>query len=124
MDVVSLYTNIPHELGIENIDYYVHKYRDKIPSRFTKEFIVESVLFILSNNNFFFDKVCRHQKEGTAMGTKFAPPYACLSVGYLEETKLYPQIKNEFPADTSEFIIKWFLRYIDDGFILFYGQNH
>ena len=26
------------------------------------------------------------QLLGTAMGIKFAPPYACLSVGYLEET--------------------------------------
>ena len=28
----------------------------------------------------------------TAMGTKFAPPYACLSVGYLEETILFPRL--------------------------------
>ena len=28
----------------------------------------------------------------TAMGTKFAPPYACLSVGYLEEAILFPHL--------------------------------
>ena len=32
------------------------------------------------------------QLVGTAMGKKFAPPYACLSVGYLEETILFPQL--------------------------------
>ena len=29
------------------------------------------------------------QLVGTAVGTKFALPYACLSVGYLEETILF-----------------------------------
>ena len=52
------------------------------------------------------------------MGTKFAPPYSCLSVGYLEETKLYVQLPYHFTAPICEIIIKWFLRYIDDGFIL------
>ena len=80
--------------------------------------MIESTLFILNNNNFFFDEVCYHQKEGTAMGTKFAPPYACLSVGYLEETKLYVQLPWHFADSTYELIIRWFLRYIDDGFIL------
>ena len=92
VDIVSLYTNIPHSLGVEAISYYFDKYRDKIPRCFTKEFMIESTLFILNNNNFFFDEVCYHQKKGTAMGIKFAPPYACLSVGYLEETKLYVQL--------------------------------
>ena len=27
---------------------------------------------------------------GTAIGAKFAPPYACLSAGLLEETILFP----------------------------------
>ena len=29
------------------------------------------------------------QLLGTAMGTKCATPYACITVGYLEETKLF-----------------------------------
>ena len=32
------------------------------------------------------------QVTGTAMGTKFAVVYACLTVDYLEETKLFPVI--------------------------------
>ena len=32
------------------------------------------------------------QLVGTAMGTKFAPPYPCLSVGYLEEAILFSQL--------------------------------
>ena len=30
------------------------------------------------------------QLLGTAVGTKCAPPYACLTVGYLEEIKVLP----------------------------------
>ena len=32
-----------------------------------------------------------NQIIGTAMGTKCAPPYACLTIGYQEETKLFTQ---------------------------------
>ena len=32
------------------------------------------------------------QLVGTAMGTKFAAPYQYLSVAYLEETILFPQL--------------------------------
>ena len=118
VDIVSLYTNIPHDLGVEAVSYYVDKYRNKIPTRFTKEFILESLLFVLENNNFLFDGVLYHQRTGTAMGTKCAPPYANLSIGYLEDTKLYPQLPRYFEISVCELIIRWFLRYIDDGFIL------
>ena len=118
IDIVSLYTNIPHSLGLEAVSYYVDKFRSHIPQRFSKEFIMDSVKFVLSNNNFFFDGICRHQKEGTAMGSKMAVPYACLSIGYLEETKLHPLLHRHFPLYVAELIIRWFLRYIDDGYIL------
>ena len=118
VDIVSLYTSIPHDLGIEAISYYIDKHRSRIPNRFTKEFILESLLFVLENNNFLFDGVLYHQKTGTAMGTKCAPPYANLTVGYLEETKLEPQLPRHFEASICELIIRCFLRYIDDGFII------
>ena len=73
-DVVSLYTSFPHTLGFEAIDYWIDKRNDLIPARFTENFILESVKFILENNNFLFDNVMYKQVLGTAMGTKFAPP--------------------------------------------------
>ena len=57
-----------------------------------------------------------HQLNGTAMGTKFAPPYACLTMGYLEETKLYPRLSRFFTPPVCEMIIEFFRRYIDDCF--------
>ena len=58
------------------------------------------------------------QLLGTAMGTKCAPLYACLTVDYLGETKLFT---NELPKyfEKSEYKLTMELlkRYMDDGFI-------
>ena len=56
------------------------------------------------------------QLIGTAMGTDFAPPYACLTMGFLEETKLEPELCNHFEQVDCKMIIDNFVRYIDDGF--------
>ena len=55
VDIVSLYTSIPHELGVDAVRYYINKYRHLIPSQFTNTFIIESIIFLLKNNNFRFD---------------------------------------------------------------------
>ena len=117
MRYISLYTNISHELGEKALSYYISKYRDLIPERFSKEFIIESAMFVLKNNNFLFDRQMYDQVIGAAMGTIFAPPYACLSVGFLEETKLYPQLQQVSPK-YFDILYILFKRYIDDGFIL------
>ena len=53
--VVSLYTSIPHDLGLETLSYWTDKKQNLIPDRFTKAFILEAVSLLLSNNNFQFD---------------------------------------------------------------------
>ena len=53
------------------------------------------------------------------MGTKCAPPYACLVVGYKEETKLFPiELPKFFSNDEIEIIKNVFKRYMDNGFLL------
>ena len=47
--------------------------------------------FILENNTFSFNSNFYQQTKGTAMGTKFAPVYATLTIGYLE-VKLYEKV--------------------------------
>ena len=62
--------------------------------------------FVLANNFFEFNNEFYQQISGTAMGTKFAPPYACLFIDWLEE------------HETCE-IKPWaYFRYIDDIFII------
>ena len=64
--------------------------------------------FVLKNNYFEFnEKVCK-QILGTAIGTKFAPPYACIFMDEMETSFLKTQ-------QLQPFI--W-LRYIDDIFFI------
>ena len=74
-DVVSLYTNISHDLGIKALRYWTDKCRDLIPERFTQAFIIEAAEFVLRNNYFIFDNEMFLQVIGTATGTIFAPPH-------------------------------------------------
>ena len=52
------------------------------------------------------------------MGTKCAPPYACLTIGYQEETELFTQELPKYFSNEECLLIKeFFKRYMDDGFI-------
>ena len=118
-DVTSLYTSIPTALGIEALEYCLDRLSTSIDQRFTKAFILKSTKFILENNFFQFNSTMWHQLSGTAMGKSFAPPYACLTMGYLEETVLIPKlIPQYFDPQTSNLLIKFLMRYIDDGIIV------
>ena len=116
-DIQSLYTSIPIELGLKAIKYWITRRRDLIADRFSNEFILDSIQFILTNNNFIFDNQMYHQEEGTAMGTIVAPVYACLTIGYLEEVILFPiELPKIFPSEICTIIENYYKRYMDDGF--------
>ena len=58
------------------------------------------------------------QLPGTAMGTKCALPYVCLTVGYLEETKPFTkELPKYFNESECKLIMELLKRYMDDGFI-------
>ena len=116
-DIVSLYTNISHDLGIEAINNWLTKYQELIHERFSKEFILESIKIILENNNFYFNDKMYTQVRGTAMGTKFAPTYATLVLAYLEE-KLYVQTEIKYGKEFARYIKDNWKRFLDDCFIL------
>ena len=116
-DIVSLYTSIPHALGIEAVIYWLNKYPNLISARFSLEFIINSLKFVLTNNNFIFDNQLYHQNTGTGMGIKCAPSYACLTISFLEETCLYPkELPKYFPPNICAAIENNYKRYVDDGF--------
>ena len=89
-DIAGLCANISHELVSRALLYYITKHRNLISIRFSKEFILEAAGFVLKNDNFILLEEMLNQVIGTAMSTKFAPPYANLSVGFLEERVLFP----------------------------------
>ena len=104
LDVKSLYTNIPHTDGIIACRHYL----EAVYSREETTFLTKLIHSILTNNNFSFNNRHFLQTKGTAMGTKMAPSYANLLMGWLEQ-HLFTQCEHK-PTH-------W-LRYIDDIFFL------
>lgn len=71
----------------------------------------------MKNNTFAFDDKHYEQRKGTAMGTKMAPTYATLTLGYLEEI-MYEKTKQLFDEQTTGSIKSNWKRYLDDCFII------
>ncbi|XP_062612861.1 uncharacterized protein LOC134274600 [Saccostrea cucullata] len=117
MDVTNLYTNITTSLGLKALEYWIDKYPHKIHCRFSKQFILEASDIVLKNNTFAFDDKHYEQRKGTAMGTKMAPTYATLTLGYLEEI-MYEKTKQHFDEQTTGNIKSNWKRYLDDCFII------
>ena len=115
-DIEALYSNIPHKLGLEAIKYWIEKYPNTLNSRFSKEFILDGIKFILENNIFCFNDIFYRQEKGTAMGTKFAPVYATLTIGYLEE-KIYTIIETTYDTEFQRYLKKYWKRFLDDCFV-------
>ncbi|XP_047140134.1 uncharacterized protein LOC124815449 [Hydra vulgaris] len=115
-DVTSLYTNIPHEDGIEAVRYHLqqnpnHKFPTDLPPIPPTSYFTLIVRTILENSTFQFGEQHFHQRYGTAMGSRIAPPYANLFMGILDT-----EITNNFPNN-----IKFYKRFIDDLFFIFNG---
>ena len=104
-DIVGLYLSIPHESGLKAIkEVLENRARKSVPTS-DKHKMLE---FVLNNNYFEFNSNVKQQLSGTAIGTKCAPPYACIfmdkvETDFLESQKLKPMV--------------WF-RYINDIFFI------
>ena len=101
VDVVGLYPNIPHEDGLSALRKRLDNRKEKYISTDT---LCDLAEVVLKNNIFKFSKKIFKQKRGTAIGTKFAPPYSILFMAVLEEAILKE-------ADFKPYL--W-SRYIDD----------
>ena len=101
MDVTSLYTNIPHNDGIEACREAWDQRAVKEPPT---ECLVQLLTLVLKHNNFTFNGEHFLQINGTAMGTKMAPSYANIFMGKLEKLIIH---------STPHKPLSWF-RFIDD----------
>ena len=80
-DVTSLCTNIPKELALEAISYWINQFPEALAdSRFTKELIVAGLDVVLAFNYFLFDGKWYLQIKGVTMETKVAVILAILTV--------------------------------------------
>lgn len=104
-DVVGLYPSIPHEAGLEALSI---KLEERVEKTVPSEDLMQMAEFVLKNNYFEFNSQVKRQISGTAIGTKFAPPYACIFMDKFE---------NEFLNEEVDQPWIW-LRYIDDIFFV------
>ena len=110
-DIVELYPNIPHKEGLEAIRKALDKREDQTISI---DSLIFSVEFVLKNNVFEHNMRYFKQLQGTTIWTKFAPPYAILFMGYLEDKILKSFVEKP---------LVWWL-YIDDIFMVWqYGEE-
>ena len=105
VDVVGLYPNIPHSEGLISLRR-VLELRDN--KQISSDTLVELAEIVLKNKYFQFDEKTFKQVRQTAIGTRFAPPYAILFMADLEEKIL--------SASEKKPMIWW--RYIDDIFFI------
>lgn len=106
IDVSALYTSIPHSEGLEAV-------RSALTAHPNPHIGTDVIIFlleiVLKNNTFKFDNKYYHQIQGTAMGTKVAPTYANIFMGYIEKKIL---------TDLELKARHWY-RFIDDIFAIY-----
>ena len=102
---VGLYPHIPHEEGIETMAKNLETREDKTVSTNS---LCDLASIVLKENYFELSRKIYHQKLGTAIGIKFAPPYANLFMTGLE--------KRIF--ENSGYHPYLWLRYLDDIFCI------
>jgi hypothetical protein len=115
-DVESLYSNINHDLGLTALQFWLKKI-PRETTRISNKCILDGMLMVLENT-FQFNSCFYRQLVGTAMGTKAAPTYATLTLGYLECT-LYEKIRNNYPEDVYKYFKSHYFRFLDDVLILY-----
>ena len=104
-EVVELYPSIPHDGDLEVLRKQYDKFENKIVPT---ENIIKMADFVIKYNLFEFDCKFYQQISGTAIGTKFAPPYPCIFMDYVETEFLKTQA-----------IKPWlWKRFIDDIFFI------
>ena len=92
IDVVGLYPNIAHD---EDLTFLKDVLHTRIYKQFKTDTLIELAELVLKNNIFeFSDKTYKHIRA-TAIGTKFAPPYAVLFMAALVENILTKINRNQ-----------------------------
>ena len=109
--VIGLYPNIPHEEGLASLRKFLDARTEK---NVTTETLLELSEIVLKNNIFQFNEKTLKQLRGTAIGMKFAPPYAIIFMADLEERIL----------EDIELQPRIWWRYIDDIFFIWeHGED-
>ena len=110
-DVLGLYPSILHEAELKALEKALNNGTNK---KVLTEDLVKMAKFVLKNNYFEFNGKVKQQISGTAIGTKFAPPYDCIVMDEVETSFLETQEMQP---------LAWF-QYIGDVFFIWtHGQE-
>ncbi|XP_043925694.1 dynein axonemal heavy chain 10 [Protopterus annectens] len=110
VDVVSLYTCIPQEEGVEAVQSFLTNYYSGF-SHNTISLICRFLEIILENNFFLFEQVYYRQKRGVAMGSSAAPAYSNVVMALWEHQFI--------PFLVKKYHVLFYCRFIDDLFFIF-----
>ena len=113
-DVSALYSNIPLEEGMSKFKEALDNPKLRPQPNLPTSFLITLLSFVLFFNVFIFNGQHFLQLIGTAMGTRVAPTFACIFMGWLEVKILSTWL------GTRPYLWK---RYIDDIFFLWYGTE-
>ena len=113
MDVKSLYTNIPNAEGMEAVKA-CFRARAKPGDGALSKVIIQFLTLILTLNNFLFNDEHYIQVNGCSMGTKCAPTYAGIYMGWFENQFILPKIRR---------FTNTYVRFIDDIFFVWTGSK-
>ena len=117
IDVKDMYPSIENKLGLRALRYWLQKYPGLRPERFSVDFVLAAMHFVLDNNTGYFDGKFYKQANGTATGIKPAPPYANLVMGYLE-IELFYKLELNLGQKVAKYFWHQYRRFLDDGQIM------
>ena len=103
IDIKSLYTNIPHQEGMQYcLEAIENHYEPKTP--LSLKYLHQMLKFVLENNYFIFDDKFYLQVHRTSMGTPFAPNYANIFMTKIENQILHSVGHHKTPLLWKRFI--------------------
>jgi hypothetical protein len=109
LDVVSLYPSIPLDFGIECVLDFAKLNWDKIDNKgLTIDQLKKALTFVCYNYEIQFKEKIYKQIKGCPMGAHFAPPFAIITMHYIESAAL------NILKDKFKFSPILYKRYIDD----------
>ena len=116
-DIKNMYNNLPIDLVIESIEYWVNMFPELLNTRFNISFILAALRLVLSNSSFKFNGSIFSSTAGIATGEPVAATVATLTIGFLE-VKLYKNIHLAYGETVANYFQAQWKRFLDDCFIL------
>lgn len=108
-DISSLYTIIPHKLGIGSCDRLLTASRLYNTTKIT--FLMQLLQIVIEENVFLFKETYYLQIRGAAMGSNVAPPYANTFVDMVEESFIFNNVLFKENCTCG-------FRFLDDVFVI------